>query len=111
VKNIYVGKSVSPMELVLLKHEWGLSMGAWIFRLQDVGRIDQEAVRALWREFRKNGWNETEPGPALPREAATTWQRQVCSLALNGRISGPKVAEILGIGAEAIPRFLAMASE
>ncbi len=83
VKNVYVGKSVSPMELVLLKHEWGLSMAAWIYRLQDVGRIDQETVRALWREFRKNGWNKTEPGPALPRETATMWQRQVCSLVVE----------------------------
>ena len=71
VKQIFVGQSVSPVELALLKHEWGLSMGAWLYRLQDVGRIDQETFRALWRTFRKNGWNKTEPGPALARESAT----------------------------------------
>jgi Zn-dependent peptidase ImmA (M78 family) len=99
------------MELVLLKHEWGLSMGAWIYRLQDVGRIDQETVRALWREFRRNGWNKTEPGPQLPRESATTWQRQVCSLIVNRRISDEKGAAILGADLETLPRLLAMASQ
>lgn len=111
VEKIYVGSSVSPMELVLLKHEWGLSMGAWIYRLQDVGRIDQETVRALWREFRKNGWNKTEPGPALARETATTWQRQVCSLVFNGRMSDEKAAEILGLDVETLPSFLAFSSQ
>jgi Zn-dependent peptidase ImmA (M78 family)/transcriptional regulator with XRE-family HTH domain len=108
VKQLFVGRSVSPMELLLLKHEWGLSMGAWIFRLQDVGRIDQETVRALWREFRRNGWNKTEPGPALARETATTWQRQVCSLLGNGRISGEKAAQVMGVNEQALERLLAM---
>ncbi len=72
------------------------------------GRV--ETVRALWREFRKNGWNKMEPGPALPRESATTWQRQVCSLVFNGRISDEKGAAILGVDLETLPRLLAMSS-
>jgi Zn-dependent peptidase ImmA (M78 family) len=108
VRNIYVGKAVSPMELFLLKHEWGLSMGAWIYRLQDVGRIDHDTARALWREFRKNGWNKTEPGPQLARETATVWQRQVCSLATNGRISREKAAQLMGVSEEMLATMLAM---
>ena len=96
------------MELFLLKHEWGLSMGAWIYRLQDVGKIDQETARALWREFRRNGWNSTEPGPQLAREAATTWQRQVCSLVGNGRISREKAAQVMGVTEEMLATMLAM---
>ena len=84
---------------------------AWIYRLQDVGRIDLETVRALWREFRKNGWNKTEPGPSLPRETATTWQRQPYSLVVNRRISGENGAAILGVDLEMLPRLLAMSSQ
>jgi len=105
-----VGVAVSPMELLLLKHEWGLSMGAWIFRLQDVGRISQETFRALWREFRKNGWNKAEPGPAVAREVGTTWQRAVCALVGNGRMSGAKAGEILGVDGDSLERFLTLRS-
>jgi Zn-dependent peptidase ImmA (M78 family) len=108
VMEIYVGDSVSPMELVLLKHEWGLSMGAWVYRLQNLGRIREDAVRTLWREFRANGWNKTEPGPQLPRESATTWQRQLCSLVANGRISKAKAAQATGTSEETLTAMLAM---
>jgi hypothetical protein len=63
-----------------------------VFRLQDVGRIDQETFRALWREF----------------QTATTWQRQVCSPASNRRISGEKVAQVMDVTEEQLSALLAL---
>lgn len=96
------------MELVLLKHEWGLSMAAWLYRLHDVGRIDASTFRALWKTFRANGWNKTEPGPALPRETGTVWQQQVASLVVNGRISRAMGAEAMEVDEEMVGRLLGM---
>ena len=108
VAALHVGPAVAPMELVLLKHEWGLSMAAWLYRLRDVGRIDDATFRALWRTFRAKGWNETEPGPALPRESATVWQQRVASLVVNGRISAAMGAAAMGVEEEMVERLLGM---
>ena len=78
-------------------------MAAWLYRLRDVGRIDDATFRALWRTFRAKGWNETEPGPALPRESATVWQQRVASLVMNGRISAA-----MGVEGEMVERLLGM---
>jgi Zn-dependent peptidase ImmA (M78 family) len=108
VKQLYIGARVAPMELWLLKHEWGLSMGAWIYRLEDTHQIDAATARALWREFRAKGWNKAEPGPGLPRETATVWQRAVCALVGNGRISEAKAAELLGVDEGQVAALLGM---
>ena len=99
---------VSPLELWMLKHEWGLSMNAWIYRLRDVGKIREEEARRLWREFRVKGWNEKEPGPRLSSETVTRWQRQVCALVANGRIAREAAANILDVSVNALERLLAM---
>ena len=108
VRALYIGAEVAPMELVLLKHEWGLSMAAWLYRLRDVGRIDETTFRALWRTFRANGWNKEEPGPALPRETGTVWRQRVASLVVNGRISRAVGAEAMGVEEEMLGKLLAL---
>jgi Zn-dependent peptidase ImmA (M78 family) len=108
VQALYIGAEVAPMELVLLKHEWGLSMAAWLYRLRDVARIDAATFRALWRTFRANGWNTTEPGPPLPRETGTVWRQQVASLVVNGRISHAVGAEAMGMDEGVLGKLLAM---
>jgi len=96
------------MELVLVKHEWGLSMAAWLYRLHDVGRIDASTFRALWKTFRANGWSKTEPGPALPRETGTVWQQRLASLIVNRRISHAMGAQAMGVEEEMLGGLLSL---
>ena len=92
----------------MLKHEWGLSMNAWIYRLRDVGRIREDEARRLWREFRANGWNEQEPGPGLPAETATLFRRNIVALLANGRIARTTGAELMGVEEEELESLVAM---
>jgi Zn-dependent peptidase ImmA (M78 family) len=108
VKQLYIGGEVSPLELWMLKHEWGLSMNAWIYRLRDVGKIREEEARRLWREFRDQGWNEKEPGPGLAGETATRYRRQISGLVANGRIARGIGAELLGVEEEEVERLVGM---
>jgi Zn-dependent peptidase ImmA (M78 family)/transcriptional regulator with XRE-family HTH domain len=108
VAALVIGPEVAPLELALLKHEWGLSMQAWIFRLRDVGKISEDASRALWRAFVRNGWRETEPGPPYPKETATAWQRSVSSLVANGRLAAATGAAVMGMEEAEFERLLGM---
>jgi Zn-dependent peptidase ImmA (M78 family) len=92
----------------MLKHEWGLSMNAWIYRLRDVGRIREDEARRLWREFRAKGWNEQEPEPGLAAETATRFRRNIVALVANGRIARKTGAELMGVEEEELESLVAM---
>jgi Zn-dependent peptidase ImmA (M78 family) len=68
---------ITPFDLYTLKHDWGLSMGACLYRCADLGLVSASAARSLWREFRQSGWMAQEPGTQLPRELPTRFLRAV----------------------------------
>lgn len=89
---------LEPQELHLLKHEWGLSMGGWIHRAQDLGVINRATAGKLWGFFSSRGWREKEPGTQYPNECVRRFRQLVYRALAEDFIGESKAAELLGIG-------------
>lgn len=83
-------------ELHLLKHKYGVSMQAWIYRAKDLGIISEHAARKLWIRFGKEGWREEEPGDQIPPETPGRMKRLVLRALAEDVISESRAAELLG---------------
>lgn len=88
---------LEPQELMQLKQEWGLSMGAWTYRAFDNGILSKTHMQAVWRHFRTRGWKEREPDPLYPRERARLFNQLVYHALAEDMIGESKAAELLGM--------------
>jgi len=88
---------LEPKELHLAKHEYGLSMQAWIHRARDLAIISKSTYTQLMRFFRKHGWHKHEPGSPYPRERSTLFEQLVYRGLAEGAYGESKAAELLGI--------------
>ncbi len=90
-------KDIDIAELSILKAEFGISMVGILYRALDLGIISSELHRRMMIDFRKNGWNKTEPGEQYPAETDYVFQ-QLVFRALSEEYIGPsKAAELLGV--------------
>lgn len=55
------GGRVTLSTLVALKERWGVSIKAMVVRLQQLGRIDADQARSLYKQISARGWNTGEP--------------------------------------------------
>ncbi len=83
-------------ELYLLKHKYGMSMQAWIYRAKDLGIITENTAARLFQHFRANGWHRQEPGDALPAEKPLRMERLIYRALAEDLISRSKAQELLG---------------
>jgi Zn-dependent peptidase ImmA (M78 family)/DNA-binding XRE family transcriptional regulator len=90
-------QTLSLHELHLLKHKYGLSMQAWIYRAKDLGVLSESAATQLFREFRRKGWHREEPGDQIPPEEPERMKRLVLRAVAEDLISRSRVAELLGM--------------
>jgi Zn-dependent peptidase ImmA (M78 family) len=86
---------LSPVELHALKHKYGLSMQAWVYRARDLGVISAAAAQQIHAWFRKNRVHREEPGDALPRERPTRFLRLVLQAVEEGQIGRQRASELL----------------
>ena len=86
---------ISPFELHALKHKYGLSMQAWVYRAHDLGVINDSTNRALHAWFRKNHVHRAEPGEELPRERPSRFFRLVLQALEEGQIGRQRASELL----------------
>jgi Zn-dependent peptidase ImmA (M78 family)/DNA-binding XRE family transcriptional regulator len=84
-------------ELHLLKHKYGLSMQAWIYRAKDLGILSESAATRLFRQFRQEGWHRQEPGDPIPPEEPGRLKRLVIRALAEDMISQSRAAELLGM--------------
>ncbi len=89
--------SISLYELHLLKHKYGLSMQAWIYRAKDLGILSETTAAQMFKRFRQRGWHREEPGDALPSEEPQRFNRLVMHALCEGVVSQARAAELLGI--------------
>jgi len=90
-------RRIEPRELLMLKHEYGLSMAAAVFRAWQSGIITDAVRKSLIVMFGKNGWRTKEPGSAYPHES-TYLHKQLVYRALGEEYIGEsKAAELLGM--------------
>lgn len=89
-------RNLSIPELLLLKHKYGLSAQAWVYRAQDLGIITSAAATALFRQFGRRGWRRREPGAPVPEEAPIRMKRLVLRGLAEDLISEARATELLG---------------
>jgi len=88
---------LSSAELHLLKHKYGVSMAAWVYRAADLGILSPEAVRRQWQQFSRQGWRTQEPGDQLAPEAPQRLVRLVLRALAEKVIGQQRAGELLGI--------------
>jgi Zn-dependent peptidase ImmA (M78 family)/DNA-binding XRE family transcriptional regulator len=89
-------------ELHLLKHKYGLSMQAWIYRARDLGIISQKEYHRLFDIFSEKNWRQREPGDQILPEEPKRMKRLVMRAYSEGIISSSRASELLG---ETIEKF------
>lgn len=90
-------KTLSLHELHLLKHKYGLSMQAWIYRAKDLGILSESSAKRLFGEFRRQAWHLREPGDQIPPEEPERMKRLVLRALAEDIISESRAAELLGM--------------
>lgn len=90
-------QALNPHELHLLKHKYGLSMSAWVYRASDVGVLSDEGAQRMWKLFSRRGWTEEEPGELFEPEEPTRMKRLVLRGLQEETISPDRAAELVGM--------------
>jgi len=88
---------LSIAELYLLKHKYGLSMQAWVYRAMDLGIISPTKAQYIFRVFRERGWRTTEPGEQIPEEKPSRMERLIMRALSEGMITESRAAELSGM--------------
>lgn len=79
-----LGGRVTLSTLSQLKQKWGLSIKAFVVRFQQLGVIDDDQARSLYKQISARKWNKQEP-VTVANESAV-WIKQ----ALNRKYEGTK---------------------
>lgn len=90
-------RNIEPRELLMLKHEYGISMLASLYRAGQCGVITSATQKSLFMLFSKNGWRTQEPGEEYPHESTFLYQQLVYRALGEEYIGESKAAELLGM--------------
>ena len=88
--------NVTVEELHVLKHTYGISMQALIFRLRDGGIFSRQQARRTHRLFRKQGWHKEEPGKPVPPERPERFRMLVLNALAEDLINQRRARELYG---------------
>lgn len=87
--------SIEVRELYMLKHEYGLSMQACLYRLKVLQIITESSFTKLIKRFSAAGWRKREPGDQVPQEGTILFQQLVYRALAEGIVGESKAAELL----------------
>ena len=88
-------RAIEPRELYMLKHEFGISMMAILFRAGQVEIISQSLQKNYYIQFNKLRWRTEEPSEPYPNEQTFLYQQLVYRALGEGYIGESKAAEFL----------------
>lgn len=83
-------------ELYVLKHKYGMSMGAWIYRAKNLNIISEAAANRHWVEMRTNKWHLEEPGKQIGPEIPTHLELLLLRALTEHKISQSRFDELRG---------------
>jgi len=86
-----------PRELCVLKKAYGLSMGGWLHRAQDLSIMNDVNYVQMIKIFRRNGWHKSEPCVEYPREEPQIFIQLVFHALAEEFLSESKAAELMGM--------------
>jgi Zn-dependent peptidase ImmA (M78 family)/DNA-binding XRE family transcriptional regulator len=81
-------------EIGLLKQKYGLSMAAWLYRLHDLGIINEHTKNTAFIEFSRNGWRKVEPYDYAGSESPIRFEQMVRRALSEGVITAVKAEEL-----------------
>jgi transcriptional regulator with XRE-family HTH domain len=96
-------QNISAGELYILKHRYGFSMQAWLYRARDLGILTESAYRRHQRAFSAAYGRRVEPGEPVSPETPQRLHQLVHRALAEGLISQSRAAELLG---ESLAQFL-----
>lgn len=85
-------KHWSLEELVYLKEEWGMSIGAITYRARDLGLISDGAYKRFSISYQKKGFRQNEPGDYKMQETPRRFRQLLLRAYAEELISGTKAA-------------------
>lgn len=88
---------IEPKELYVLKHAYGLSMNAWLYRAKDLEILAGANFQKMMRFFSKQGWRKEEPGQAIAPERPQLFEQLVFRALAEDLIGESKAAELMGL--------------
>lgn len=88
-------RGIEWQELLLLKEQFQLSMGAICYRLKDLGIIQESYYNTLVARFRQKGWHRKEPGRQIPAEKDHAFNQMLFHALGEEYIGEAKAAELL----------------
>lgn len=88
--------AITRKELHMLKHWFGISMQALIFRFRDLRIISEHSAAEAHRDFRKHGWHQEEPGEPVEPEEPERFQLLVLRAFAEDLIGKKRVRELCG---------------
>ncbi len=83
-------------ELYMLKHKYGLSMLAWIYRAKDLSIISENTSARLFHQLRVNDWQRLESGKPYPSETPMRMERLIYRALAEDLISSSRAQELSG---------------
>lgn len=90
-------RAIEPQELFMLKHEFGISMMAILYRAGQCNIISESLQKQYYMRFNKSGWRTLEPGKPYPNEDTYLFKQLVYRALGEGYIGESKAAELIGV--------------
>ncbi len=90
-------RAIECQELYMLKHEFGLSMMAALFRAAQCRVITESLKKQYFMRFSKLGWRTEEPGDPYPNEETYLFKQLVYRALGEEYIGESKAAELIGM--------------
>lgn len=82
-------------ELYLLKHKYGISIQALIYRAKDLNIISEYLMKRYFIEIRQKGWHKKEPGEEIKSEYPIKMKQLVYHALAESIISRSRAEELL----------------
>ena len=90
-------RAIEPQEFFMLKHEFGISMMAILYRAGQCNIISGSLQKQYYMRFNKSGWRTCESGEPYPNEATYLFKQLVYRALGEEYIGESKAAELMGI--------------
>lgn len=99
-----LGGRVTLRTLANIKERWGIAIKALVMRFRNLGVIDSEQARSLYKQISARGWNKQEPVP-VGNEQAVWLLKSIDKAALGNADSLRFAADRAGIGRAHLERW------